>query len=143
MTKKGIIILSLFFCVIINILIDMNINRYILVLEQCFDRSIDISNYYMPICFIFALISTLLYLSLYFLITKRELKNKGLKLKVENGVYGTSDLMSEQLLKTLFEYNSKKGILIGEKDNKRVTLDSKLYNRNVAVLGSSRFTVKV
>lgn len=115
----------------------MNINNYILVLERSFNRSIDMSKYYMLICVIIALISILLYLSIYFLITKRNIEDKGLKLKTENGVHGTADLMNNEEIKKTFEFNSHKGILIGEKEGKTVTLNSSIYNRNVCVVGSS------
>jgi len=137
MIKKMVKILSLFFCIFINILLDMNVNRYILLLEKCFNTKLDIQNYYILIYAIIALITCLLYLSIYFLITRREPKNKGLKLKTESGVHGTADWMSDEEIKDTFEFNSHKGILLGEKDGKAVTLNSPIYNRNVCVVGSS------
>ena len=61
MTKKLIFYLSIIILIIINILIDMNINNYIKVLENCFNTNIILTDsYYSLIYFITAFISVLI-----------------------------------------------------------------------------------
>ena len=53
MTKKILIIVSLFFCLILNILVDININNYIKIIKNAFDISISLpQNLYTLICVI-------------------------------------------------------------------------------------------
>lgn len=88
MTKKIILYLSLFFLILINVLVDFNIDNYISSLEKCFSRTVTLpTQYYVLICFIFALISILIYIVVLLAIFKNKEVQKGVNLKSDDGTY--------------------------------------------------------
>ena len=71
MIKKIIKYVSFFFLLILNIVLDLNIDNYILVLEKCFNKDINLlTKYYIIISITIALISILTYLAMLLIIFK-------------------------------------------------------------------------
>lgn len=71
MIKKIIKYVSFFFLLILNIVLDLNIDNYILVLEKCFNKNIILPiKFYVLISIILALISILAYLVVLLLFLK-------------------------------------------------------------------------
>ena len=96
MIKKICFYIVLFFCLILNIIIDMNIKNYFEVLKRCFGESITLTNkLYVFICFIIAVISIFIIIDILLVWYKRNEQNKGINFKTEDGTYGTSNWMSE------------------------------------------------
>ena len=139
MSKKIIKYLSLFFLLLINILFDLNVRNYINVLERCFNRNINLSlTFYIAICFIIAFISILIYVVILLAIYKNNEAQKGIKLKTEEGTYGTADWLSDDEAKEILGLNNEPGILLGKKDEKNVVLPfDSFFNKNILVVGSS------
>jgi hypothetical protein len=85
MIKKVILYIFLFFCFILNIILDFNIKSYVKVLEECFSRDITLTNnLYVLICFIIALISILIILDILLVFFKTQEQNKGINFKMED-----------------------------------------------------------
>lgn len=139
MTKKIIFYLSLFFCVILNIVIDLNINNYIKILSECFNKNIVISNfYYAIICSVIALISILIIIGIKLIIFYKQDEIKGINLKSEDGTFGTADWLSDNELNSILGKNNVPGLILGKKDNDIIKLPfSSYFNKNIAVFGSS------
>ena len=140
MTKKILIIVSLFFCLFINILVDTNINNYINIINNAFDMNIALPiNLYTLICSINALISIFLFIAIKLIIFSKNNEIKGIRLKSEDGTYGTSNWLSEKEIKNIFGINnSKNGIVLGKHNNNIIKLPFDSYlNKNIAVFGSS------
>ena len=75
MTKKITFYIFLFFCFILNIVLDFNVKKYIELLEKCFEKNITLTaNLHMLICSIIALISILILLDIYLSFTKNKSK---------------------------------------------------------------------
>ena len=80
MIKRICIYIFLFFCFILNIIIDFNIKNYFETLNKCFGKNIVLSgNLYALICFIIALISILIVLDILLVLYKNKEENKGIK----------------------------------------------------------------
>ena len=140
MTKKILIIVSLFFCLFLNILVDTNINNYINIINNAFDMNIALPiNLYTLICSINALISIFLFIAIKLIIFSKNNEIKGIRLKSEDGTYGTSNWLSENEIKDIFGINnSKNGIVLGKHNNNIIKLPFDSYlNKNIAVFGSS------
>lgn len=140
MTKKILIIVSLFFCLFLNIFVDMNINNYINIMNNAFDMNIALPiNLYTLICSINALISIFLFIAIKLIIFSKNSEIKGIRLKSEDGTYGTSNWLSEKEIKNIFGINnSKNGIVLGKHNNNIIKLPFDSYlNKNIAVFGSS------
>lgn len=139
MFKKIRFYILVFFCLILNIIIDTNLNNYLKVLEIVFNRKISITlNLYSLICFIFACISILILLDIMLVIKKEKTKNKGVNFKIEDGTYGTAKWMSEVDMKNILTLEDEPGIILGKYNSNIVKLPLKSYfNKNICVFGSS------
>lgn len=139
MTKKICFYIFLFFCLILNIVIDCNIKNYFIVLEKCFGKNIVLtSNLYALICFIIALISILIVLDILLVLFKKQEKNKGIKIKPEDGTFGTSNWMPESEMKQILSINDIPGVILGKYLGNIVKLPFDSYfNKNIMVFGSS------
>lgn len=139
MIKKICFYIFLFFCLILNIIIDINIKNYILVLEQCFGKSIVLSSKtYAIICSIIALISILIISDILLVLKKKSNENKGINFKSDDGTHGTANWMSEKEMTEVLSFD-KPGIILGKQNGKFVRLPFDSYfNKNICVFGSSR-----
>lgn len=134
MIKKICFYIFLFFCLILNIIIDCNIKNYFLVLSECFGKSIVLNgNLYALICVIFALISILIVLDILLVFFKKQEVNKGINFKSEDGTHGTANWMSEDEMTSVLSFD-KPGIILGKYNNKIVRLPFDSYfNKNICV----------
>lgn len=139
MTNKICFYIFLFFCLILNIVIDCNIKNYFIVLEKCFGKNIVLtSNLYALICFIIALISILIVLDILLVLFKKQEENKGIKIKTEDGTFGTSNWMPESEMKQILSINDIPGVILGKYLGNIVKLPFDSYfNKNIMVFGSS------
>ena len=139
MTKKIFFYIFLFFCLILNIVIDCNIKNYFIVLEKCFGKNIVLtSNLYALICFIIALILILIVLDILLVLFKKQEENKGIKIKTEDGTFGTSNWMPESEMKQILSINDIPGVILGKYLGNIVKLPFDSYfNKNIMVFGSS------
>lgn len=134
MIKKICFYIFLFFCLILNIVIDFNIKNYFLVLSECFEKNIVLNgNLYALICVIFALISILIVLDILLVFFKKQEVNKGINFKSEDGTHGTANWMSEDEMTSVLSFD-KPGIILGKYNNKIVRLPFESYfNKNICV----------
>lgn len=139
MIKKICFAIFLFFCFILNIIIDFNIPKYFDILKQCFKKDIILTNnLYTIICFIIALISIFIILDILLVLFKKENENKGINFKTEDGTYGTANWMSENEIPKILGVNDSPGIILGKYNNNLVKLPFQSYfNKNICVFGSS------
>lgn len=139
MIKKVCFYIFLFFCLILNILIDCNIKNYFEILSKCFGKNIVASNsLYALICFIIAFISILIILDILLVLFKKQTKNKGINFKTEDGTYGTANWMSENEIPKVLGFNDTPGIILGKYNTNLVKLPfSSFFNKNISVFGSS------
>ena len=139
MIKKICFYIFLFFCLILNIVIDYNIKNYFIVLEKCFGKNIVLtSNLYALIYFIIALISILIVLDILLVLFKKQEENKGIKIKTEDGTFGTSNWMPESEMKQILSINDIPGVILGKYLGNIVKLPFDSYfNKNIMVFGSS------
>ncbi len=139
MTKKICFYIFLFFCLILNIVIDCNIKNYFIVLEKCLGKNIVLtSNLYALICFIIALILILIVLDILLVLFKKQEENKGIKIKTEDGTFGTSNWMPESEMKQILSINDIPGVILGKYLGNIVKLPFDSYfNKNIMVFGSS------
>ena len=139
MIKKICFYIFLFFCLILNIIIDFNIKNYFEILNKCFGKNIVLTNnFYVFICFIIALISILLSLDILLVLFKKVDQNKGINFKTEDGTYGTANWMSPEEIKQVLGVNDVPGIILGKYNNDIVKLPFQSYfNKNICVFGSS------
>lgn len=139
MTKKICFYIFLFFCLILNIVIDCNIKNYFIVLEKCFGKNIVLtSNLYALICFIIALILILIVLDILLILFKKQEENKGIKIKTEDGTFGTSNWMPESEMKQILSINDIPGVILCKYLGNIVKLPFDSYfNKNIMVFGSS------
>lgn len=85
MTKKIIFYIFLFFCFILNVVIDFNVKNYVELLEECFEKNITLTaNLHMLICSIIAFISILILLDILLVFYKKQEQNKGINFKTED-----------------------------------------------------------
>lgn len=138
MIKKICFYIFLFFCLILNIVVDLNIKYYFEVLEKCFKKNIILTpKLYSFICFIIAFISILIVLDILLVLFKKNEQNKGIKFKSEDGTFGTANWMSENEMMQVLSFE-KPGIILGKYNNKLVKLPFDSYfNKNICVFGSS------
>ena len=138
MIKKVCFYIFLFFCLILNIAIDINIKNYFKVLEKCFNTSITLStNLYASICSIIAFISIFIILDILLVTKKPNDENEGIKFKTKDGTFGTANWMSEKEMSEVLSFD-KPGIILGKYDNKAVKLPfESFFNKNISVFGSS------
>ena len=108
---------------------------YFIVLEKCFGKNIVLtSNLYALICFIIALISILIVSDILLVLFKKQEENKGIKIKEEDGTYGTAKWMNEKNISEVLGLNDVPGIILGKYNNNIVKLpfDSH-FNKNICV----------
>ena len=85
MTKKIIFWTSTVVLIIVNILIDTNINNYVEILNNCFNKEITLTNfYYGIICIIIAFITVLFIIAIKLIIFYKKEEINGIKLKSED-----------------------------------------------------------
>ncbi|MBS5857920.1 MAG: hypothetical protein KIC60_05485 [Clostridium sp.] len=139
MVKKICFGMFLFFCLILNIVIDFNIKNYFLILEKCFEKNIYLTNnLYASICLIIAFISILIILDILLVLFKKQEENKGINFKTEDGTYGTSNWMPENEMNQVLDFNETPGIILGKYNGNIVKLPFDSYfNKNIIVFGSS------
>lgn len=139
MIKKICFYIFLFFCLILNIIIDTHIKDYIEILNKCFGKNIYLTNnLYAIICSVIALISILIVIDILLVFKKKNEENKGIKFKKEDGTYGTAKWMEEKEIAKVLSYE-KPGIILGKSNEKIVKLPFDSYfNKNICVFGSSR-----
>lgn len=139
MIKKICFGIFLFFCLILNIIIDFNIKNYFLMLEKCFEKNISLTNnLYAFICFILTFIFILIILDILLVLFKKQEENKGIKFKTEDGTYGTSNWMPENEINQVLGLNETPGIILGKYNGNIVKLPFDSYfNKNIMVFGSS------
>ncbi len=140
MIKKIWLYIFLFFCLILNIIIDVNIQNYFNILNLCFNVNIVFdSNLYIVICSIIALISILIILDVLLVVFKKEKQNSGINFKSDDGTHGTANWMSYESMKQVLGFNDTPGIILGKYNDNVVKLPFKSYfNKNICVFGSSR-----
>lgn len=138
MIKKIVKYISLFFLLIFNVILDLNIDNYILVLEKCFNKSIILpTKYHLKISTTIALISILVYFVVLLVVSKNSTVKNGFKLNSKIGTHGTADWMTDKEAEKVLGLNNEPGILLGKKNGKPVVLPFKSYfNKNILVIGS-------
>lgn len=139
MIKKICFYIFLFFCLILNIIINFNIKNYFKILEKCFGKEIALNNnLYAAICFLIALIFILIILDTLLVFRKNKDENKGINFKPKDGTHGTADWMSENEMTEVLSFN-KPGIILGKYKDNLVRLPFESYfNKNICIFGSSR-----
>ena len=139
MSRKICFYIFLFFCVILNIILDLNIKTYFEILKECFGKNIVLNNnLHVIICLIIALISILIVLDILLVLSKKQNENKGINFKIEDGTYGTANWMQENEITTVLGINDTPGIILGKYNNNLVKLPFDSYfNKNICVFGSS------
>ena len=132
-------VVFLFFCLILNIIIDLNIKNYFKILNQCFGKNIILTNnLYMLICFIIALISIFIIIDILLVLFKKKNEKKGINFKIEDGTFGTANWMSENEISKVLGINDCKGLILGKYNNDIIKLPFESYfNKNICVFGSS------
>ena len=139
MIKKIIFYLSIIFLIIANILIDMNINNYIKVLNNCFNINITLTDFYHTvICSVIAFISILIIIVIKLVVFYKDEEIKGINLKSEDGTFGTSNWLNENEINSILGKNDTPGLILGKKNNEIIKLPFNSYfNKNICVFGSS------
>ncbi len=138
MIKKICFYIFLFFCLLLNIIVDINVPKYFNILNKCFNKTIILTDkLYAIICIILALISILLVIDILLVLHKNKNENKGFKIK-EDGTYGTSKWMEENELRNVLGIDNVPGIILGKNKGHLVKLpfDSH-FNKNICIFGSS------
>jgi type IV secretory pathway TraG/TraD family ATPase VirD4 len=139
MIKKICFYIFLFFCLLLNIVVDTHIKDYFKILEKCFgDKVVLTNNLYAVICVIFAFISILIVTDILLVLYKKEEQNKGINFKTEDGTFGTANWMNEKEVSKVLGTNNVQGIILGKYNNEIVKLPFESYfNKNICVFGSS------
>lgn len=140
MIKKICFYIFLFFLLVLNIVLDINIKNYIGILNLCFERNIVLShNLYALICFIIALISVFIILDILLILFLKPKENKGINFRIDDGTFGTSNWMTESEMTQVLGFNDIPGIILGKYNGNIVKLPFDSYfNKNICVFGSSR-----
>lgn len=139
MNKKIYFNIFLFLCLILNMIVDMNINKYIRILNICFNKNIILtSKLYALICLIIALISFFIVIDVLLVVYKRDGQNNGFKIKEKDGTHGTANWMQEDEIENVLGINNVPGIILGKYNENLVKLPFKShFNKNICVFGSS------
>lgn len=137
--KRIIFYVSIVAMIILNLLVDLNINRYIDLLSRCFEKSISLStSYYAFICSIIALISILILVALKLIIFNKKDEIKGINLKSEDGTFGTANWLNDKEIKAILGKGNVPGIILGKRNGEIIKLPfDSFFNKNIAVFGSS------
>lgn len=139
MTKKIIFYSSIVFLIILNILIDINIQNYINILNECFNKNIIINQFYHAfICSIIAFISILIAIGIKLVVYYKTDEIKGVNLKAEDGTFGTANWLNDNDIDNILGRNNIPGLILGKKNNDIIKLPfASYFNKNIAVFGSS------
>jgi len=139
MVKKILIYAFLAFMIFVNIVLDANIANYFKVINEVFRKNIVLDNKLnFIICLIIAIISILIVLDVFLILHKRNDETKGIKIKKEDGTFGTADWMSKEEMERVLSIDDKPGIILGKYNNDFVKLPFDSYfNKNMCVFGSS------
>lgn len=139
MTKKIIFYSSIVFLIILNILLDINIQNYINILNECFNKNIIINQfYYAFICSIIAFISILIAIGIKLVVYYKTDEIKGVNLKAEDGTFGTANWLNDNDIDNILGRNNVPGLILGKKNNDIIKLPfASYFNKNIAVFGSS------
>ena len=139
MIKKICFYIFLFFCLILNIILDINIKGYFEILQKCFENNINLSsNLYAIICVIIGLISILIVIDILLAFKKQKSHSRGINFKSEDGTYGTADWMHEKDINEVLGINNTPGIILGKYNGDIIKLPFESYfNKNICVFGSS------
>lgn len=139
MTRKILFYSSIVFLIILNILLDINIDNYINILNECFNKSIVITRFnYAFICSIIAFISLLIIVVIKLVIYSRNDEIKGINLKTDDGTFGTANWLNDNDIDNILGRNNVPGLILGKKNKDIIKLPFKSYfNKNIAVFGSS------
>ena len=139
MIKKISFFVFLFLFFIINIVIILNIKKYIEIVNICFNKNIILTTkLYAIICSIIALISIFIILDILLVVFKKKNENKGINFKTKDGTYGTASWMTESEMKNTLGTGDVAGIILGKYNNEIVKLPFESYfNKNICVFGSS------
>lgn len=139
MIKKVLLIVLIVIINAIDILIIYKIDNYINILEIVFKNKIDMTMItYSLISFIIVFLSSLISLAIIVVVKNKKTEIKGIKWKLEDGTYGTSNWMTDEELNSILGKNNTEGIILGTKDEDiiKIPFDS-YFNKNIAVFGSS------
>jgi len=139
MIKKVCFGIFLFFCLILNIIIDFNIKNYFEILNKCFGKNIVLNtNLYVLICTTIAFISVLVGIDILLVLFKKTDHKKGINFKTEDGTYGTANWMPHEEITQVLGVNNVPGIILGTYNKDIVKLPFESYfNKNICVFGSS------
>lgn len=139
MIKKICICIFLFFCLLLNIILDINIVNYFNVLQECFGNNVELTNnLHTFICFIIALISIFIVVDILLVVYNKNFQNNGIKFKTEDGTFGTADWMQQKEVHEVLGINDVPGIILGKYNGDIVKLPFDSYfNKNICVFGSS------
>lgn len=140
MIKKITLYILSIFIIILNIIIDLNIKNYLSILDNAFNKNINLgTNLYALICFLIAFISVLIVLDILLVMFNRKTPNKSIIFKTDDGTYGTANWMSEKEITNVLTEKDVAGIILGKYNEKivKLPLDSH-FNKNICVFGSSR-----
>lgn len=140
MIKKVCSYIFLFFCLLVNIIVDINIENYFKILQECFGDKVVLTNeLYVSICVIIALISILIIIDALLVLYRKSNQNKGINFKFDDGTYGTANWMQEKEISKILGTNDIPGIILGKYNGTIVKLPFESYfNKNICVFGSSR-----
>jgi len=139
MTRKILFYSLIVFLIILNILLDINIDNYINILNECFNKSIVITRFnYAFICSIIAFISLLIIVVIKLVIYSKNDEIKGINLKTDDGTFGTANWLNDNDIDNILGRNNVPGLILGKKNKDIIKLPFKSYfNKNIAVFGSS------
>lgn len=139
MTKKIIFSISLILLIIINTLLYASIDNYIVLLKNCFNINIVLTKFnYSLICSIIAFISILFMIAIKLIVFYKKDEIKGIKLKSEDGTFGTSNWLSDEEIDLILGKNDVPGLILGKKGKDIIKLPFDSYfNKNITVFGSS------
>lgn len=139
MTKKILFYLSIIIFIILNIILDLNINKYIKTLNNCFNQNIHLTTLnYIFICSIIALISIFYIIVIKLVVFYKKEEIKGIKFKNEDGTFGTANWLSDNDIDNILGKNNISGIILGKKNNDIIKLPfTSHFNKNICVFGSS------
>lgn len=135
MIKKVCFYIFLFFCLLLNIVIDLKVPKYFDILSKCFDRDIILaSSLYILICFIVALISALIVVDILLVFYKKEKELEGFKIKSKDGTFGTANWMSEHEIAHVLGSDKIPGIILGKYNGNIIKLPfANYFNKNICI----------
>ncbi|MCI8396423.1 MAG: hypothetical protein HFJ52_01695 [Clostridia bacterium] len=135
MIKKVCFYIFLFFCLLLNIVIDLKVPKYFGILSKCFDRDIILaSSLYILICFIVALISALIVVDILLVFYKKEKELDGFKLKIRDGTFGTANWMPENEIANVLGSDKIPGIILGKYNGNIIKLPlTGYFNKNICI----------